>query len=64
MTDPGIVGGGDEFRGSGGRKSPSGSRAKPGRGSGGRSPPETELFSKTIQQTVMFYDRKYFKKMS
>ena len=30
------------LRGSGGRKSPSGSRAKPGRGPGGRSPPEAE----------------------
>ena len=38
--------GGGQFRGSGGRKSPSGVQGRsPGRGSRGRSPPEADAFS-------------------
>jgi len=45
-ADPENELGGDQFRGSEGRKSPSGVQGQsPGRGSGGRSPPEADDFS-------------------
>ena len=45
------------MRGSGGRKSPSGVQGQsPGRGSGGRSPPEAEAILVNEHSILMFSD--------